>query len=562
MSLSLFAASVAFVASVAVPCLVSAPAIEIETSNAAVDLQAMFDDKAKEAGCEGQTLSWLLPRSPVRDSSEADPYSDFRFFQIVPFEGDLYFYYYSKVSGESDSFSLAALSFVNDVSDDGTYHDSFSDYSIGTEPADFGFFRKSVLRNAYSFVVGSRHRVAVSFLGYYSHYLPVLRGCSGFEICWEDVADGQDPIARAFSDDYVVIKRKLAVLDCVLVPSSHDQPQSAFENFWCFFDLGDSSSLITDLGGLVSARVSYFMSSYVASEHRGRSYYVTSPVNDHGQVYGGLYNNDKDYLAYLGDTRVTEAPFPHHKASDVTGITYESYSVDPKPTVYDVVSSGVSVLASPDEGTGLHQWFFGHDDLVYAYDSIQKLDDVSLAALSLQESFLETEGARVKSFVELCKEYRDYSDSGVSGRYDYAILLNDRILKRNVVAEGPCWEGFYTNSSCHQIDSVRLLTLTFHNDLLGGDITFSCVDTPVDTTVAHITQPYTIHVNGIVDYFASAWDNVLSALKIALGVVGFAGACYLLYLGFKFAFGLSSLRNGRRIKALEAKSRNSRKKRH
>ncbi|MCI1245263.1 MAG: hypothetical protein LKG11_04915 [Bacilli bacterium] len=559
MSLSLFAATVALIASLSVPCLASVPNIEIETSNAAVDLQTMFDEKAKEAGCEGQTLAWLLPRSSVRSGSEADPYSDFRFFQIVPCKGDLYFYYYSSVSGDSDLFGFASLSFVSAVSDDGTYHDSFSNFAISTAPADFGCFRKSVIRNAYPYVVGSCHRVAVSLLGgLSSFYVPFFRACSDFEICWQDVADGVDPIARSFSDDYVVIKRKLAVLDCVLVPRSGNFPASALENFWCFFKLGDSSSAITGLDLLKSVRVSYFVSSYVASEHR--PLFCDWRNLNEGHVYGGLYGDPSDYLDYLGDKwREFSGPFPSYPAKAVSGITYESYSVASKPTVYDVVSSGVTVVTAPDGGDPVNKWLLGHDDLVYAFDSIQRLDDASLAALSAEESFKETNGARVKPFVDLCREYRDYSDSEGSGSYDYAILLNDRPYERHVVGGGFCAEGYYTNTSCHQIDSVRLLTLTFHNDLLGGDITFSCVDTPVDTTVAHITHPYTIHVNGVVDNLASAWDKVLAALKIAGGVLGFVGVCCLLYKAFGFAFGLSSLRNGRRIRKLEAKTKKIRK---
>jgi len=449
------------------------------------------------------------------------------------------------------------LSFVSEVSEDGAYHDTFSNRPISTEPGDFGYFRKSVIKNAYTYSVGSYHRVAVSYLGF-TNILPVLRSCSSFEICWQDVADGVDPIARSFSDDYVVIKRKLCVLDNVLVPDTGGRPQSAFENFWCFFDLVGSSQGITDLSSLRSARVSYYVSSYVASEHS--RILITESHHDamDFHVYCGLFEDPSVYLSYLDDG-VSKTGFGKYPSSSVVSITFQDHSVSGSPTVFDVVSNGITVLTAPDSGDFLTKVIKGHEDLVYSFNNIQKLDDVSLAALSVKEAFQETDGARVKPFVDLCKEYRDYSDSEGSGSYDYAILLNDQQYKRSVVSHGSCWEGYYGNTSCHQIDSVRLLTLTFHNDLLGGDIAFSCVDTPVDTTVAHITNPYTIHVNGIVDNMASLWDKVLAALKIVLGVVAFVGVCYLLSLGIRFAFGLSSLKNGRRIKKLEASFKNSRR---
>jgi len=528
-------------------------AIEIASSSAGVDLQAMFDAKAKAAGCEGQALAWLRPRSPFRAGSEADLYPDFRFLQVVPCRGDLYFYYYSVRDYDSPA---AFLSFAGSVGSDGLYHDSYSLSQIDGSPLDYGYFRKSVLRGAYAFSVGSSHRVSVA--GYAVPGSPNVRECDHFELCWTDVADGSDPVARSFSDDYVVVSRKLCVLDCVLVPRTGGFPNSALENFWCFFDLGSSSSPISSLDSLRSVRVSYIHSSYVASEHRPM--FCDGRNMNSGHVYGGLYRDDSDYLGYLGDSwREADSPFPRYPSKAVSDVSFDSLSVDSAPIVSDVVSSGVTVVKSPNEGDPVNQWLFGHDDLVYAFDSIQRLDDASLALLQAKESFLETDGRRVKPFVDLCREYRGYSDSEGSGSFDYAVLLNDRAYRRSVVSEGLCWGGYYTNTACDQIDSVRLLSLTFHNDVSGGDISFSCVDVPADTTVAHITQPYTVHVKGFVDYVSVFSVGVLTALKVLLGVAAFAGLAYVLSLVLRGPLALRSLVRGRRaerrLKKLESKGR-------
>lgn len=87
--------------------------IKIVTSNAGVDLQAMFDKKTKDAGCEGLTLKWLEPRSGIRASPKADPYPNFRFLQAVPYHGDIYLYYYFSTMRSTDPYIKASVSYVD-----------------------------------------------------------------------------------------------------------------------------------------------------------------------------------------------------------------------------------------------------------------------------------------------------------------------------------------------------------------------------------------------------------------------------------------------------------------
>jgi hypothetical protein len=464
--------------------------LDVSTSEVAEDLRAFYNDKFPT-----NTLASLVP-----NKAAGDEYSDFKLINLYAESGSLYVYFYSAgyrylfdgvILDYSDSTALSEdkASIVE------TWH-AGNDGKSGSVMSSNGSrnrFYKAVIKDFYTYSVGSEHRVKAQSLRLrYNGETIVTRDCENHEYSWKDQATGEDQVYSYYKNSYVVINAMETVLNPIVTKYDSYSEKTAAEMEemnWLFFSYSNTSKDADfDLGAVIGVRVAY---DYLTYEN---TYRVNTGLSAHTSVYGGLLDDPNDFLqANAASSR--DATF------NVTNSARQESVVKPSNKRISRTTDKLSIFS----------WDILHHELNYSYQTLQSLDDSAVEAV--KDSDFQNFLLRHKA------------------SYMYAInFRNDVRLRTDIKTDSQNFGEWFVDtrkvtSLCHEARSVDVVSLTFDSE--AGELTLNGLSHPVEKPSMDSTQPSNPPVN---DIFNNGLGKKLKDMGITLLAVG--GAVLAIYLGF------------------------------
>lgn len=415
--------------------------LSIETSTVAQDLEAFYYDSYGE-----KTLQNLVPKR-----SAGEPYSDFKFLNFYPHEGDMYFYFYA-ATDQGKPMDQIWLEY----SDGSTYtaegeaieswHVKGDTNTSAKIKSTYGLskcFYKCVIEGFYNYEVGTNHRVRLaSIVGDYSELdtLAFVRRSDDVEFLWTDQKADTDFVYRFFKDDYIIIDDASYYQQWIATEynDSNRNYVTEFEELnWLFFSWSGSAAddLGLTLGELKKVVLDYEYLQYDATR--------TSDGNMAAIYMGTRYHPEPDQSAMA-------AYNPRNYSYSNEVVTVNQTTITPSTTTIDKVTD------SPE----WWQFWLNQHVVNYTYNSIQALDSNSLNALEDEE---------YKSFM-----------ANNRGSFDYAILMKSDT--REITSDTkPAFSltGTHTvTSRCHEIQSGLISSLVFNTEF--GDCKLNAIMDPVE----------------------------------------------------------------------------------
>lgn len=497
MNLALLGCAIALTAGIGGPLreATTTTRLNVATSEVAEDLRAFYYDKFPT-----NTLASLVP-----NKAAGDEYSDFKLINLYAESGSLYVYFYSTewrylfdgvVLDYSDSTALSddKASIVE------TWHTG-NDGKSGSVLSSNGSrnrFYKAVIKDFYTYSVGSEHRVKAQSLRLrYNGETIVTRDCENHEYSWKDQASGEDQVYSYYKNSYVVINAMETVLNPIVTKYDSYSEKTAAEMEemnWLFFSYSNTSKDADfDLGAVIGVRVAY---DYLTYEN---TYRVNTGLTEHTTVYGGLLDDPNDFLqANAASSR--DATF------NVTNSARQESSVKPSNKRISRTTDKLSIFS----------WDILHHELNYSYQTLQSLDEDSVEAVK-DEAF--------QSFLLRHK-----------ASYMYAINFRNDVRTRTKVESSASNFGDWfvdtrkVTSICHEARSVDVVSLTFDSE--AGELTLNGLSHPVEKPTLDSTQP---SKSSVIDIWNNGLGKKLKNVGIILLAVGGAVlAVYLFFLAWRY----------------------------